>query len=241
MPGHDRILRYPDGVVRTIRYPSSAPVASQAATLRSEASDPAGADADSPGWTICGEHDAGCTLAADYELDSSLPGAAPVDTLWGMQPNCYDDSATPRTNHDAQSAAADSEPSTQSSPHSATRDADSAPSRVHELDQLDRSDVSSMPDSPAEFLRFLQSDDYKKKQQEEQELVRGSYELLTGSPWVTSRQLSVLALQQVDEEHPTVYTLPTSMPRVRSMLAVLLPTCTLHGADCNTQCASHCM
>jgi hypothetical protein len=205
VPSQDRVLRYPDGLVRTIRYPEPRNIYSaQPHTSALDTFDADEHDADLPGWVICGEHDSGCTLAADYELDSSLPGAAPVGVLWG-------DEVDARQTGSAGVARRVAITEPQSSDSMPSHDVEAMP---QPWSATQRS-TSALPDSPAAFLRFLQSDTFKRQQQDEQARVAGSYELLTGSPWVESRQLTVLALRRGGAEHPTVYTLPTSMPRVR--------------------------
>lgn len=75
-PTHDRILRYPDGAVRTIRYPDSVQQQStpqSVSTTESLTSD----------WHICGENDSGCAFDPNFDDECSLPGAAPVEQLWG--------------------------------------------------------------------------------------------------------------------------------------------------------------
>eukprot|EP00892_Ulva_mutabilis_P005700 jgi/Ulvmu1/3501/UM162_0008.1 len=74
-PTYDRILRYPDGAVRTIRYPDDPVAQSGVETAGSE-----GAPSD---WHICGENDSSCTFSPNFDDESSLPGAAPVEQLWG--------------------------------------------------------------------------------------------------------------------------------------------------------------
>jgi hypothetical protein len=209
------VLRYPDGLVRTIRYPEPRSIYSaQPHTSTSDAIDADEADADLPGWVICGEHDAACTLAVDYELDSSLPGAAPVGVLWGDEVNAHH-------NDSAGGARMFATEELQSSDSMPSHDVELVPQPESPTER----NTSALPDSPASFLRFLQSDEFKRQQQEEKARVAGSYELLTGSPWVESRQLTVLALRRGGAEHPTVYTLPTSMPRVRSL--TLASVCSL--------------
>jgi hypothetical protein len=85
-------LRYPDGHVRRIRYPG-----------RSQSHSPriAGGDADkgaqgwgsqppsppSPqgDWHICSEIDEACCFDPGFNDDIHLPGAAPVEELWGAR------------------------------------------------------------------------------------------------------------------------------------------------------------
>jgi hypothetical protein len=78
----DRVLRYPDGHVRTIRYPSPD-------SQEYSEPEPSAVDADvdaagsaAPAWRICGDNDISCGLIGSYDTDSTLPGAAPVGDLW---------------------------------------------------------------------------------------------------------------------------------------------------------------
>lgn len=75
-PTYDRILRYPDGAVRTIRYPDSVsqrPTSEHTTAIEASISD----------WHICGENDSSCTFDPNFDDECFLPGAAPVEQLWG--------------------------------------------------------------------------------------------------------------------------------------------------------------
>lgn len=76
-PTYDRILRYPDGAVRTIRYPDC--VSQQPTTESTTINEASLAD-----WHICGENDSSCTFDPNFDAECSLPGAAPVEELWGV-------------------------------------------------------------------------------------------------------------------------------------------------------------
>lgn len=76
----DRVLRYPDGHVRTIRYPS--PASPEYSEPEPSAGDADSAGSAAPAWRICGENDTSCVLLGSYDTDSTLPGAAPVGDLW---------------------------------------------------------------------------------------------------------------------------------------------------------------
>ena len=207
--GHKRVLRYPDGLVRTIRYPEQSlsellDLAQAAGTADAAAEQDT--DVDAPGWVICGETDAGCQVAPDYDFEEGLPGAAPTGALWVDELELAEPeaSAAARSNHDAHSA----------------HTVDSYPLSSEECTETLQSDSfrassSTLPDSPAAFLRYVQSDEYKRQQQSEAAQVQDSFTVLTSCPWVLPRQLSVLALAQDGSEHPTMYTLPTSIAKVR--------------------------
>ena len=198
VPSLDRVLRYPDGLERTIRYP--APSALSQAEQRVE-QDSYDTDADTPGWVICGDHDAGCMVADDG--DSTLPGAAPVGALWGDERQAS--AAALRTDHDVAAHPA------------SISDAAPQSSRLG-------TGAGALPNSPAELLRLLQSADYQRQRQEEAAHVSDSFTLLTECPWAVPRQLSVIALRRRGQEHPAMYTLPASLQKVR-----LLPVCAIHS------------
>lgn len=65
--------------MRTIRYPDHAaqqPPSQSTTTTDSSVSD----------WHICGENDTGCAFDPSFDEECSLPGAAPVEQLWGTAP-----------------------------------------------------------------------------------------------------------------------------------------------------------
>ncbi|EIE24301.1 hypothetical protein COCSUDRAFT_62803 [Coccomyxa subellipsoidea C-169] len=73
--------------------------------------------------------------------------------------------------------------------------------------------VTALPSSPAELLRYISSEPYKQAQQELQERVSTSYEVLEGSPWVMSRPVYVLASKQADREAGLTHTLRARVSR----------------------------
>ena len=214
-PAGERLIRYIDGTERLIRYPS--PVARPVLAAPSEDA----GEADS--WRICGEHDIGCSVVPSADFDISLPGSAPIDALWGeapvpLQPGAQRHAAE----HDQPAAGLSALP---------IEDALSSHSCAH----------SALPDSPAELLRFLQSDTFKQQQAEQQAHIRDSFTVMHECPWPVPKQLTLLATQQRGDEHPTMYTLPVAMRMVRpramqpdiglASLVLNSPRCcsTLHG------------
>jgi hypothetical protein len=206
----DRVLRYPDGAIRTIRYPDVATSSTGQSSFTAAPLadlDPLDSIDDHPGWVICGDRDAGCLVLGD-DSDSSLPGAAPVGVLWG-------DESSPSTSeplplHPSTSAPRAQLPSTKAATATAPKN---APQALPAL-LSDESAASSLPGSPAALLRFLQSDGYRRQQEELTALVLGSFKLLFGSPWVAPRPVHVLEVQRKSQEHASMYTLPTRMPQV---------------------------
>lgn len=73
--------------------------------------------------------------------------------------------------------------------------------------------VSELPSSPAELLRYLTSDDYKRAQQEMWDRVRSSYQIMHGCPWVAPKPLYVLAARQRASDAGMTYTLRTRISR----------------------------
>jgi hypothetical protein len=198
------VLRYPDGLERTIRYPASAQSEAEADSFVEDT------DEDSPGWVICGDNDPGCIMAED-DVESALPGAAPVGTLWSDERSTSLPAA--RNNHDVE------EPQ--------------AGVAVQQSSRVGMA-ASALPDSPAELLRLLNSDAYKRQQQSEAAQIRRSFSLLTECPWAVPRQLSVLALQRPGQEHPAMYTLPATLQRVRCphiLILMSLRACILMSDD----------
>ncbi|BDA45986.1 hypothetical protein COCOBI_08-0780 [Coccomyxa sp. Obi] len=76
--------------------------------------------------------------------------------------------------------------------------------------------VTALPSSPAELLRYIQSEPYKQAQRELQERVSTSYEVLEGSPWVMSRPVYVLASTQSDRNAGLTYTLRTRVTNLHA-------------------------
>ncbi|CAD7699879.1 unnamed protein product [Ostreobium quekettii] len=143
---HERVLRYPDGVVRRIRYP------------RVEGAE------EERGGMVAGH------LGYQRELSWDVPG------LWGSVP---------------------------------LRDAGESAKRKG----LEEAKRSKLPESPAELLRYLRSEEYRAAERELQKRIRDSYEILEGCPWVAPRPLYVLAFRQPNREEPMTYTLRTRVWR----------------------------
>lgn len=58
---------------------------------------------------------------------------------------------------------------------------------------------SQLPASPMELLRYLNSPEYQRSQEEVWARVRGSYEVLDAVPWVAPRPLYLLATEQQEQ------------------------------------------
>lgn len=78
--------------------------------------------------------------------------------------------------------------------------------------QQQRLQVESQPDSIEQLFERFSTPEYKRKQRELWEHVRGSYQVCDGSPWVSARPVFVLTLGQGNEETGVMYTLRTSVP-----------------------------
>lgn len=72
---------------------------------------------------------------------------------------------------------------------------------------------ATLPSSPADLLRYLRSDEYKRAQQATWERVCSSYKVLYGCPWVLPRPLYVLAAAQKGSSAGSTYTLRTRISR----------------------------
>ncbi|CAK0750131.1 hypothetical protein CVIRNUC_001966 [Coccomyxa viridis] len=103
---------------------------------------------------------------------------------------------------------------------SSARSGSAAPAEVQQQDDK----VTMLPSSPAELLRHIQSDGYKQAQADQAQRVRGSFEILEGSPWLQSQPIYVLAVQQPDSEHGLTYTLRVrvSKPEAENELSRVL-------------------
>lgn len=221
----DRVLRYPDGVVRTIRYPVPAqyPTSAPPADAEADAPDRAASPISAAEWHICGENDVGCLLVAAYDVDSSLPGAAPVGDLWGDERRESSDEDLPLPPLETVTDSDDSDDDTAVATGTAAAGTE-APARGRgEASPSSQAATSNLPASPAELLALFTSDEYRQRQREHERRVHGSYRLLFGSPWVATRDLFVLAVQRAGQEHPAMYTLPTSVEQVRHVQCV--PCC----------------
>lgn len=194
----ERLIRYIDGTERLIRYPNPA-------QQRPTPSLPPYNDdvADTDSWRICGEHDVGCSVAPSADFDVSLPGCAPIDALWGEAPESQPAPAehASAAGHDAHNTGLAALPLEDTVPSSSATAG------------------SELPDSPAELLRLLQSDQFKQQRHELQAQLVESYTVLSECPWPVPRQLTLLAVQQRDHDNPTMYTLPVAMPLVRAYCA----------------------
>ncbi|CAL5227825.1 g10853 [Coccomyxa viridis] len=103
---------------------------------------------------------------------------------------------------------------------SSTRSSTATPVEKEQADEK----VSSLPRSPAELLRHIQSDGYKQAQREQAQRVQSSFEILEGSPWLQSRPVFVLATQQRDSDQGLTYTLRVrvSKPEAESEISRVL-------------------
>eukprot|EP00192_Tetraselmis_astigmatica_P021310 CAMPEP_0117689078 /NCGR_PEP_ID=MMETSP0804-20121206/24248_1 /TAXON_ID=1074897 /ORGANISM="Tetraselmis astigmatica, Strain CCMP880" /LENGTH=289 /DNA_ID=CAMNT_0005501727 /DNA_START=424 /DNA_END=1290 /DNA_ORIENTATION=+ len=71
--------------------------------------------------------------------------------------------------------------------------------------------ADEIPASPAGLLRHITSDGYKKAQEDLSAKVARSYEVLTECPWVLPRKVFCLAADSVETEKPKSYSLRTRM------------------------------
>ena len=188
----DRVLRYPDGVVRTIRYPTPPNPGRSALTVSRSSHDE---EEDDDDFVICGERDSGCLIVSSYETERMLPGAAPGGILWGDEQI--------------------------ESPQAAAQQA----ARRAEQDAIGARTSTSLPSSPAELLKLLQSDAYKADRAALGERVAASFKLLTGSPWLAPMPLFLLSVRRPNAESASTYTLPTTTRQVCAKSALAITLC----------------
>lgn len=73
---------------------------------------------------------------------------------------------------------------------------------------------TELPTSPAELIRYLNSEEYREAQRDLRRKIRDSYQIMEGCPWVCSRPLYLIAIKnQEGREDPLTYTLPTRVER----------------------------
>lgn len=181
-----RVLRYPDGHVRTIRYPGPGScgvrgVASMGAQAWPQPPSPPSPEGD---WHICSEMDDSCSFDAGFNDD--LPGAAPVEELWG--------------------ARRDMGPARQQRPCAGRVPMQNPQPPVEEF--------GALPSSPAALLAYLSSDKFASERRKLLDKVAGSYEVLHGCPWLYPRPLLTVAMHKEGQEHPSTYTLPVAAEQV---------------------------
>lgn len=186
-----RVLRYPDGRVRTIRYPvpSGSPISSVGVEgmgaqpwPQPQPTSPPSPEGD---WHICSELDESCSFDPGFTDQVDLPGAAPVEEIWGAKPGAA------RTE-------------SQESP---------APS-VHPPEKGPIEEFGALPSSPAALLKYLKSDKFAAERKKLQDKVEGSYEILHGCPWLSPRPLYCISVDKEGQEHPSTYTLPVAADQV---------------------------
>ena len=184
-----RVLRYPDGRVRTIRYPvpscspiSSVGVARMGAQPWPQPPSPPSPEGD---WYICSELDDSCTFDPGFTDHVDLPGAAPVEEIWGAKPD---------------------------KAHPGSHDRPSGATRAPKMDPVE--EFGALPSSPAALLEYLSSDRFSSERQKLQDKVAASYEILHGSPWLYPRPLYCIAIRKDGQEHASTYTLPVAAEKV---------------------------
>ncbi|GMH42053.1 hypothetical protein BSKO_09972 [Bryopsis sp. KO-2023] len=73
---------------------------------------------------------------------------------------------------------------------------------------------TELPTSPAELIRYLNSEGYREAQRNLRKKIKGSYQIMEGCPWVRSRSLYLVAIKNREgREDPLTYTLPTRVER----------------------------
>ncbi|KAK9817731.1 hypothetical protein WJX72_001359 [[Myrmecia] bisecta] len=161
----ERVLRYPDGKERRIRYPVLQQQKAQAV--------------EETGWP--------CNPMTSYaeEWDPERWNSWDTPDLWDQQT-------------------------------AAGRVQRSAPDPQHVEPAPREQQGAGMPISPAEFMRQFASPAYVQAQKQLWASVRGSYEILEGSPWVQSRPVFVLAVQQTGRDSSAAYTLRTRVSRPKA-------------------------
>jgi hypothetical protein len=135
-------------------------------------------------WHICSETDEACSFDPAFNDDLDLPGAAPVEELWGAR-------------RDA-----------------ASKDGDTgaAVPPAKEIQPIEEFGV--LPSSPAALLEYLSSDKFASERRKLQDKVQSSYEVLHGCPWVNPRTLLTIAIRKEGQELPASYTLPVAIEQV---------------------------
>lgn len=180
----ERVLRYPDGHVRTIRYPEPS-IASNSisgvVTVDAEAR-PSSPPSPSGDWHICSELDDSC--AFDPGLDLDLPGAAPVEELWGS-----------RRGYGSQQSGSDL-------------------SKMPKRNSKPVEEFGSLPSSPAALLEYLNSEKFASERQKLLEKVDNSFEVLHGCPWLQPKPLITVAVRKEGAPHLSSYTLPVAVEEV---------------------------
>jgi hypothetical protein len=189
----DRLLRYPDGCERLIRYPSTAQTFPAPAQIVTPSSDSESDDAG--GWHICGEHDEGCRLAAEYDTD--LPGAAPVGELWGDE-QAADGEVLTELEADADSALTAADSHVEVHPDLA--------------DAVARRGL--LPDSPAALLAYARSPNAVAQRETDTARLQASFAVHWSCPWVQPRQVLVLSRAATGGGTAEVFTMAISRSEV---------------------------
>jgi hypothetical protein len=201
----ERVLRYPNGLERRIRYPDPPEgAAASAAAASSSGSSGALATLDAPS----------CDPVCDAFFDFSEGAASDFgeNEAWDALAGWRGGQAVEANDRGAESDAGGAAPAGAAAPEAARPAPANAPAEAP-ADAPARRGAGSF-DSPLELLRYYTSDAQQAAARREWEETCASYDILAGCPWPAPRSLFVLAaLAAAEGAAARTHTLRARLPR----------------------------